>query len=290
MPNLKWGPILRRAAKLVTEHGSAVTLRQLFYLLVSESFIPNSESAYKTLSKQTAQYRREGIFPALIDSTRKIHLPVTFDGPAEAYEYLAAIYMRDRTEGQEYDLWLGAEKSTMLVQLQQWFGDMGVPIVPLRGYSSETLESEVIDEIQSLHREGRPSVLIYAGDFDASGMDISRNFKSRVGVFAGVERICVNLDDIDTYALTVQRGKPKDSRALAFVQRYGLRELFGDRFTYSGYPELDGLIQVEVEALPPEDLRDLYAEAIARYWDTSTFDKVMAQETRECRAIQAHTR
>jgi hypothetical protein len=47
-----------------------VTLRQLFYRLVSAQVIPNSQAAYKRLSSLTAEARRNGDFPALIDRGR----------------------------------------------------------------------------------------------------------------------------------------------------------------------------------------------------------------------------
>ena len=53
-----------------------MTLRQLFYRLVSEHLIANKLTDYKTLSKLTAAKRREGTFPALVDPTRSMAKPV----------------------------------------------------------------------------------------------------------------------------------------------------------------------------------------------------------------------
>ena len=54
-------------------YATSVTLRQLFYRLVSAQVIPNSQVAYKRLSALTAEARRDGTFPALIDRGRTIH-------------------------------------------------------------------------------------------------------------------------------------------------------------------------------------------------------------------------
>ena len=53
-----WPSIIQRAAEIVLSYDTSVTLRQLFYRLVSEQTIPNTTTAYKRLSALTAQARR----------------------------------------------------------------------------------------------------------------------------------------------------------------------------------------------------------------------------------------
>jgi hypothetical protein len=40
-------------------------------------------------------------------------------------------------------------------------------------------------------------------------------------------------------------------------------------------------LQVELEALPPDVLRELYADALADYWDEDAFRAVVEVEARE---------
>ncbi len=63
MPNLKWPPIVERAAEIAGSYSTAVTLRQLFYRLVSEGLLANTDVSYKTLSARTAQARPRGMVP-----------------------------------------------------------------------------------------------------------------------------------------------------------------------------------------------------------------------------------
>src|SRR5207245_3760518 len=110
--------------------------------------------------------RRDWLFPELVDQAREIHRSKTFESPEEAREWVARIYCRDRTEGQERQLYIAAEKATMVAQLRQWFGGLGVPIVALRGYASQTYIDEIKKDMD--HEEfdnERSSVVIYAGDF-----------------------------------------------------------------------------------------------------------------------------
>jgi hypothetical protein len=73
MARLDWPAIIDRARDIVLSYDTSVTLRQLFYRLVSEQLIPNTQAAYKRLPELTAEERRQGTFPELIDRGRSIH-------------------------------------------------------------------------------------------------------------------------------------------------------------------------------------------------------------------------
>jgi hypothetical protein len=261
---LCWPPIIERAAEIAGE--TVMTLRQCFYILVSEGLIPNADSSYKGLSRLTAEARREGSFSSFIDGTREIFQYATFDGVAEAIGDTVATYRRDRTEGQERQVWIAGEKRTLAKQLQQWFGDLGCPIVVCAGYPSQTLCDDVSGQV---HNDGRGAALIYAGDFDPSGEDIARDFVTRVDAFDDFVRVAVTPEQIDSLKLTPMPGKRSDARADAFEARHG------------------ELVQVEVEAIHPDTLRRLYQEAIDEVWDASTFDRVCERENLERDELEA---
>ncbi|MBA7545981.1 hypothetical protein ES705_38363 [subsurface metagenome] len=159
---LNWQSILIRAADIVQSYDTGVTLRQLFYRLVAAQVIPNTQSAYKTLSDRTAKARREGVFPALIDRTRAIHRNIFFDDPRQALTWLAEIYQRNRTEGQAAAVYLGVEKHGIVNQLRSWFGRFGIRIVSLGGYSSQTYVDDIREDVEG---DGRKAILLYAGDW-----------------------------------------------------------------------------------------------------------------------------
>ena len=267
---LQWETILDRAAAIVTSYDTPVTLRQLFYRLIAAGIIPNTTSAYKTLSNRTAKARREGWFPALADNTREITRHLCFDGPDEALHWLASpsVYRRDRTEGQVHNIYIGVEKRTMLAQLDAWFGNLGIPVVALGGYSSQTIEAELAEAIE---RDGRPVVLLYAGDFDPSGEDILRNLLEKVPCFDQMVHVALTPQQVDEYNLPQGPGKRADSRAAGFVRRHGV------------------LVQVELEALEPETVRDLYSAALDPYWDKSAFEAIIAAEEYDRRKLQGES-
>ena len=235
-------------------------MRQLFYRLVSDGLIPNRQTHYKTLSAVTAKARRQHQFPNLLDRTRTIHRSKFFSDPQEARTWLRKRYRRDRTEGQEWQIYIGVEKHGLVEQLRSWFGGFGLPILSLGGYSSQTYVDEVAGDLSA---DGRSAVLLYAGDFDPSGEDIPRDFVTRVRLFEETRRIALTDEQVGEYDLPPQVGKATDSRASQFVARHGR------------------LVQVELDALDPDALRGLYAAALDEYWDMSTYETVMEQEDKE---------
>ncbi len=264
MTSIDWTLILGTAAEVVDQYDTRVTLRQLFYRLVAAELLPNTQSAYKRLSARTAKARREGSFPALEDRTRSIHRTLAFETPAEALDVISCNYRRDRTEGQEWNVYLGVEKHGLVNQLTHWFDLYGLPMLALGGYSSQTLVDEVRHDV---HADGRPAVLLYAGDFDPSGIDIDRDFVERTDCFDQAIRVALTADQVDRYNLPPQMGKATDSRSGAFIREHGR------------------LVQVELDALPPDTLQQVYATALDPFWDTSTYNETLQIEEEERQAL-----
>ncbi|MGI8514605.1 MAG: hypothetical protein ACR2NT_05590 [Acidimicrobiia bacterium] len=265
-PRLDWPPIVERAAEIVRSYSTSVTLRQLFYRLVSDGTLPNTRGAYSTLSDRTAEARRQGTFPDLLDRGRSIHRYRTFPNPQVAGRYVARIYRRDRTEGQEFNVYLGVEKNGMVEQLDAWFGDLGLPILALAGYSSQTYVDEVADDIAS---DNRRAVLLYGGDFDSSGEDIDRDFVTRTRSFSKVIRVGLTQQQVIDFDLPPQPGQAKDSRASSFIARHG------------------ELLQVELDALDPDDLQELYKEALDEFWEPSAYEVALEREERDREVLRS---
>ena len=271
MTRNNWNRILDTAAEMVTRYWTAghwVTLRQLFYRLVAVEQLRNTESNYKQLSSRTAKARRAGEFPALIDQTRSLNRPLNFTDPAEATDWLFDQYRVDRTEGQQHALYIAVEKRTLTQVLDRAFGDLGFPAFAFAGYPSQTLLEDIEADIEK--RPDQAPVLIYAGDFDATGVDIPRLVNDRIGAsFHAIRHVALDPDQIRAHNLPPQPGKTTDSRAAGFVKKYG------------------ELVQVELDALPPEVLVDLYATAIDEFLDRSTFEAQLDREANDLEALRA---
>lgn len=112
---------------------------------------------------------------------------------------------------------------------------------------------------------GRPARILYFGDRDASGRQISNNLESelrRHSADVTVERVALNPDQIGAWRLPTRPGKRSDTRHAAFVER------FGDA-------------SVELDSVPPDTLTDLVATAIAASIDTEAWMRMQVVERAE---------
>ncbi len=199
-----WTSVLQQAAVIVRSYDTKVTLRQLFYRLVAVMILSNTPTAYKHLSAHTAEARRRGVFPDLIDNTRTIHRPLWFDGRDDALGWLERRYRRDRTEFMDVSVYLGVEKDGLVAQLGSWFGERGLPVLALRGFASQSYVKQIVGDVRA---QGRPAVLLYAGDFDPSGEDISRDFVARTGCWDQVVRVALTGGQVKEFDLPKAVGK-----------------------------------------------------------------------------------
>lgn len=260
-----WVPILVRADEIVRSYSTPVTLRQLHYRLVMDPSLDyhNTEGDYKQLSARTAELRRAGEFPSLADLTRGIERELSYRSVDEAVQRALAIFRLDRSLGQDPLPFVVVEKATLTAQVRSWVTGKTIPVVALRGYSSETLDSAIERFVSWEKRSVR---LIYIGDLDPEGEDIERNVQAQTGLVT--ERIAVTPKQVTLYGLPEEPGKPSSSRAPGFIAKYGR------------------LFQIEVEALDPDVLRGLVQDAIAETWDDELERVVLVEEERQRERFQ----
>ena len=252
--------ILPRAAEIVRSYSTPVTLRQLHYRLVSDPEIEyrNTDSDYDQLSRRTSDLRRIRAFPALTDLTRGIERMWWNESMGEAMEEALDTFRLDRSRGQDPLPFVVVEKSTLVAQVRSWVDDKTIPVTALRGYSSETLDTDIERFVSG---QGRDVRLLYVGDLDPEGEDIERNLQDQT--FLVTERLAITPEQVTQYALPEEPGKPESVRAPKFIAKYGR------------------LFQVEVEALDPDVLRRLVEEAVAETWDDALERDVLGEEKKQ---------
>ena len=189
---VRWADVLDHGARIAESYDEPPTLRQLFYRLVADGTLPNTVNYYRRLGARTAEARREGTFPALTDNSSEVIRQTSFDSPKQARRWLHRIYRRDRTEGQEFIIYIAVEKAALAGLLEAWFGEpLGIPVYPLGGYASHERCEEIRRDVEE---QDRPAVLITAGDFDPSGEDITRDFIARTGCWDEIHRVALDWD------------------------------------------------------------------------------------------------
>lgn len=237
---IHWRNIVSIADTLVraetTSLGVAPTLRRVHYLLVSNAAARaagyiNTLNCYKGLSNKLARARECGEFPDLTDLTRSVKHPFVFNDEQQARDWLAEVFSLDRRTLFDASTVIVVEKAGLVPLIQSRFGWMDVTAVS--GYSSVPHMKDLSDF----------EVIIYAGDYDPSGLDITRDVGVRTG--AEVRRVALSRDQVDYYDLVPMPAKLTDSRLAAMVASEG------------------EAMQVELDAMDPAILLDLISEGVA---------------------------
>ena len=241
-----------------------MTVRQVFYRLVSAGVIEKSESAYnKVVVRLLTRMRLEGRIPWswITDGTRWMHKSVRYGSVEEALEATKQHYRRDywRELDDYVEVWL--EKDALAGVLYRVTDEWGVPLMVTRGFASL---SYVHNAAETIERVGKPTFIYYFGDDDPSGAEIDRNLERRLREFAPYsqihfERVAVRREQIDQYALPTRPTKRGANHG------HGLHE--GE--------------SVEVDALPPAALLDLVRGAIERHVDPARVAVLEAAEASE---------
>jgi hypothetical protein len=240
-----------------------MTVRQLFYRLVSGGVIEKTEAEYKsTVVRLTGEMRLAGEveFGWIADNTRWMRKPVTHSSLEDALETAARTYRRSVWDDQDVYVEVWLEKDALAGVLIEVTRAWDVPLMVTRGFASLSFLYEAADAIQA---QGKPAFLYYFGDHDPSGVDIPRTVEQRIKEFAPdvditFERVAVNAHQIELWGLPTRPTKATDSRSKNF----------------------DGE-SVEVDAIEPATLRRLATTSIIQHIDGDAYDRLKEVEAAE---------
>jgi hypothetical protein len=307
---------LREAEAYYQQYGTALTLRGLFYILVSKNVIPNTVTAYHQLSARLAKARYEGDFPwhLLRDTTRRsIKLeketqypdrPLSADELKRILEYYIKHYTNvsiNPWEDQPYRVIVVVEKEALGDLVAKFIEEVwqhGVYAVRvIRGYDSATDVHLLAETIASLPENQKP-VILQLGDYDPSGEDIVRDLRERLMMLSHrtdivFEKVAVNLSQIIEMQLPAKPESMdeitkmrRDPRYKGYVERLTLLAQQDERvkrlIEMYGSPE----IRVELDALvalQPDRFKEILRNAIERYFDWQIYNDVTKKREEELR-------
>ncbi len=220
--------LLEKIKEILEEYemqGIKVTLRQLYYQLVARDMISNTVKEYAKLSGLLTNARYGGFvdWNAIEDRTRTPDLPNTFTDTKQLIDVACRSYKLDRWEGQKYSVELWTEKDAISSVLAPITRKYQVAMCVNRGYSSA---SAMYDSYERLEGEEQPKrIILYLGDYDASGLDMIRDVRERLNEFGveGLEVIPIALtkEQIEKYSPPPNPAKITDSRAKWYIEKYG---------------------------------------------------------------------
>ncbi|MGH3785861.1 MAG: hypothetical protein ACRDRG_04770 [Pseudonocardiaceae bacterium] len=176
---------LDHAIVVAIEADQPVTLRGVYYRVVSAGAVDKTELGYRLVGRRLLKLRRDGTVPysAITDGTRWITKPDTHTGLDQMLADAAASYRRALWHDQKVQVEIFTEKDAIsgviLPITEQW----DVPLGVLRGYCSESFSHSVAEAIKDC---GKRTVYVYQlGDHDPSGLDAWRAFRETVAGFLG---------------------------------------------------------------------------------------------------------
>ncbi|MCP4592833.1 MAG: hypothetical protein GY842_19025 [bacterium] len=259
---------LKDAMVDILEDSQPMTVRQIYYQMVSRGAIDKTEAAYKGIvCRLLGVMRREGRIPYdfIVDATRWQRKPETYTGLRHLLRDAQRTYRRALWNDQDVYVELWLEKEALAGVLLDVTMEWDVPLMVTRGYPSL---SYVWSAAQCLASKDCPCHLYYFGDHDPSGLDIDRKLEAQLrelapGADLTFERIAVTQGQITDLDLPTRPTKKTDSRAKGFVGG-----------------------SVEVDAIPAPRLRDIARECILRHVDREALERTRAVESAEQGTLQ----
>ena len=167
------------------EEGYTLTLRQLYYQLVSRDIIPNMQSEYAKLSTLLVKGRMAGVvdWDAIEDRIRVPNIPYSVDDIKNAIQDTIDQYRLNRQDGQDVYIELWVEKDALSGVLKRITHHYHINLMVNRGYSSCTAMHDAYERFVDKLIEGKKVVILYLGDHDPSGLDMVRDITERTKEF-----------------------------------------------------------------------------------------------------------
>jgi len=284
-PNVQRLALINKIIEEYAAQGYRLTLRQLYYQLVSRDIISNDQREYAKVGNLLTKGRMAGVvdWNAIEDRIRKPHIPYWVTGISDAINDTVQQYRLSRQDGQDVYIEVWVEKDALSGVLRRITEHYHINLMVNRGYSST---SAMYDAFQRFQAEDRPGIILYLGDHDPSGLDMIRDVKDRLEQFGmtffpaetlienpdlnegtfSIEHMALTKEQIDQYNPPPNPAKMTDSRAADYVVEHG-------RTSW------------EVDALPPETLNKLVSDKIESLIDMDLFQDMLDKEKSDKKEI-----
>ena len=239
-----------------------MTVRQVFYQATVRGLVEKAESGYAKVQTDLTVMRRAGDLPYdwLADNTRWQRKPRTFDSVEDALRETAAFYRKKlwRDADCYVEIWL--EKDALAGVVYPVTSMFDVKLMVARGYASLSFLYSAAEYINTLDV---PAYIYHAGDFDPSGVNAGEKIEETLRELAPeaeifFERIAVTPEQINEWDLPTRPTKASDTRSKGF-----------------------GAISVELDAIEPNQLRQLVQDAIEQHLPADQFEVLKAAEESE---------
>jgi hypothetical protein len=238
-------------------------VRQVFYQATVQGLVPKSEAGYAIVKHDLGLMRKAGDLPYewLADNTRWQRKPQTWDSIEEALDATARFYRKSlwRDADAYVELWL--EKDALAGVVYPVTELYDVPLMVARGYASLSFLHSAAEYINGL---SIPAFIYHCGDFDPSGVNAGEKIEETLREMAPdaeiiFERLAVTPEQIAAWDLPTRPTKTTDSRAARF----------------------GSATSVELDAIEPNQLRQIVQDAIERHLPRQQLEVLLEAESSE---------
>lgn len=256
------------AAVAILRAENPMTVRQLFYRLVSIAEVENCLHDYQRVSKAMTKARNDSRirFSWIVDRSRSNYGGSGWSNLTEYAKWQFRGYRRDYWQDQNNYCEIWCEKDAVVGSIDEVTDKWGVTIRALRGFNSTTAVHHIADDFEDKNDEGKRIFVYYLGDHDPSGRAIEMDVANRVAEYNSgpfdIERLAIHKADIAKFKLPPLRVKMGDTRAKGFIRRHGQQA-------------------VELDALPPTELRRRIDQAIRAVVNNETWNRAQRIENAE---------
>ncbi len=248
------------------EQGYVLTVRQLYYQLVSKAVIENTVRSYKAIASLVNDARLAGEidWDAIEDRTRAFIRRSHWSSGASIVQACVDSYHQDMWVGQPCRVLCIVEKEALAGVLERVCNELDVPLLAARGYPSGTVLREFTERDLLPARENEQEIVIlHLGDHDPSGIDMTRDLIERIDLFSygadiKLERIALNMPQIEELQPPENPAKTTDAR-------------------FEGYRRRFGESSWELDALTPDYLTKLVRRKVTTFIDLSAWDATQAE-------------
>jgi hypothetical protein len=250
------------------QQGYDMTLRQLYYQLVSADEIENKKESYDNLGSLMNDARLAGYidWSHLVDRGRNLKGLATYESPKDRLSLVPYGYHLDKWSDprfkQKYKIEVWIEKEALEGVFARSCNQLGIDFFACKGYTSVSEMYVAANRLLSYKKNGQTPLILHHGDHDPSGLDMTRDIFDRLSLFMGgveVKRMALNMPQIERYNPPPNYAKVLDSRFKEYQAKYGD-------------------MSWELDALDPQTLNQLVTDTVLSYRDDKLWQAAVAQE------------
>lgn len=251
--------------------GYDLSLRQLYYQLVARGHIENSQKSYKRIGNLVNDARLAGLvdWNMITDRGRSTVTPPAWESPAQIVTAAAKQFAIDKWADQYHHVEVMVEKQALEGVLIPVCRQLGVRFSANKGYSSSSTMYWIGKRLDRAIKDGKRVVILYLGDHDPSGIDMTRDVSERLNMFAyckvadatnvRVDRLALNYEQVEELNPPPNPAKESDAR-------------------YEKYFNEFGETCWELDAIEPTRLANLVTNAVTQYRDEAQWQEAVKRE------------